>query len=582
MLRYLTDCIEALEKEGPERDARLRELQDRLDDAPTLAGLFAPKAGREAVELLREVRAVSKSEMPTKTAEPTTRKARRRWRKPVLIAAGMVLLVAGTALGIYFYLAEAAESQMREALAETDRLDPGWRLDELEARRAVIPDAENSARCIERVKKLMPKDWGSDSWFGDNLDDLPPEPQLNVRQIDLLRTELAKAAAALQEARKLKDLPRGRFAVNHTRDWVSTLRPYLEHVRAVAYLLDRQALLQNQERASDAAIETCRCIVNCGRSTGDDPCLITALVRYAVRSIACESIERTLAQGQPSPAALQSLQQLLEQEEPEPLLLIGIRGERAGLDRLLQAILDRELDAKKLAELQRMVAPNTKGSDRTPLESVLLASPLGLKHQRAALLRYMNQCVEIARKPCYELTKRFQELDTNLHKQQPIVQAVVTPFSGLAGGEQRSRALLRSAIAAIAAERYRRERGAWPKAPSDLVKGKYLQAWPKDPFDGAPLRWKRLEDGLVIYALGNDGVDDGGKLRLMPVEDRVGDAGPNDNIRVLEVNKIGGAGLDIGIRLWDVSSRRQPPPPVRPELIDVPQEELEADERKDG
>ena len=39
----------------------------------------------------------------------------------------------------------------------------------------------------------------------------------------------------------------------------------------------------------------------------------------------------------------------------------------------------------------------------------------------------------------------------------------------------------------------------------------YLNAVPADPFDGQPLRFKRLSKGYVIYSVGSDGRDDGGK-----------------------------------------------------------------------
>ena len=40
----------------------------------------------------------------------------------------------------------------------------------------------------------------------------------------------------------------------------------------------------------------------------------------------------------------------------------------------------------------------------------------------------------------------------------------------------------------------------------------YLAAVPNDPEDGAPLRFKRQPDGVIVYWIGPDGTDDGGKL----------------------------------------------------------------------
>ena len=65
---------------------------------------------------------------------------------------------------------------------------------------------------------------------------------------------------------------------------------------------------------------------------------------------------------------------------------------------------------------------------------------------------------------------------------------------------------------ALAIERYRLAKGTLPDALGELVPA-YLEAVPKDPFDGEELRYRRLETGYVVYSIGEDGRDDGGKER---------------------------------------------------------------------
>ena len=60
----------------------------------------------------------------------------------------------------------------------------------------------------------------------------------------------------------------------------------------------------------------------------------------------------------------------------------------------------------------------------------------------------------------------------------------------------------------IAVERFRLKSGKLPAALSDLVSA-FIEAVPKDPFDGKPLRYKKLEKGYVVYSVGPDGQDDG-------------------------------------------------------------------------
>ena len=70
-----------------------------------------------------------------------------------------------------------------------------------------------------------------------------------------------------------------------------------------------------------------------------------------------------------------------------------------------------------------------------------------------------------------------------------------------------------------------------------------IAAVPSDPFTGDALLYRRLADGVVIYSVSTDGVDDGGAVDAM-----------NPTL----------PGADLGIRLWDPAKRRQPPEPPPP------------------
>jgi hypothetical protein len=76
-------------------------------------------------------------------------------------------------------------------------------------------------------------------------------------------------------------------------------------------------------------------------------------------------------------------------------------------------------------------------------------------------------------------------------------------------------ARLRSARTASAIERWRLAHGGiLPASLNELVPG-YLVAVPEDPMDGKPLRYRPRSPapGYVVYGIGEDGVDDGGKER---------------------------------------------------------------------
>src|SRR5205823_184973 len=112
------------------------------------------------------------------------------------------------------------------AEAEADQQDPRWRLMEIEADRPAIADAENSALHIIAVHRAGK---GVSVRGAPNYDktfaNLPPTAQLNAQQIQLIRSELGKIAKPLKDARLLKDMPRGRFPIRYSDEFIFTPVP---------------------------------------------------------------------------------------------------------------------------------------------------------------------------------------------------------------------------------------------------------------------------------------------------------------------------------------------------------------------
>ena len=77
--------------------------------------------------------------------------------------------------------------------------------------------------------------------------------------------------------------------------------------------------------------------------------------------------------------------------------------------------------------------------------------------------------------------------------------------------ELKAVAHVRLAVAALAVERWRLANGGQvPASLAELVPN-FLPAIPADPFDGQPLRYKKLVKGYVLYSIGENLTDDGGK-----------------------------------------------------------------------
>ena len=164
--------------------------------------------------------------------------------------------------------------------------------------------------------------------------------------------------------------------------------------------------------------------------------------------------------------------------------------------------------------------------------------PTLARRSHGSALRLLNEYIEASKLPLERQPLVIQNLQQKViqaRQQFDIVTALLMPAMSNVSERYRSgvgnlRRLCRSGPGA-----HRRDRARWPET-LDVLAPNYLPAVPTDPQDGRPLRFKRRLDGVVVYSIGPDGADDGGKLNRQNPWAK---------------------GSDQGFQLWDVNRRRQ-------------------------
>ncbi len=66
----------------------------------------------------------------------------------------------------------------------------------------------------------------------------------------------------------------------------------------------------------------------------------------------------------------------------------------------------------------------------------------------------------------------------------------------------------------LAIMRYEKEKGQYPADLDELVEAGYLKKLPMDPYSDAPLIYQKTEGEFLLYSLGTNLTDEGGKLGL--------------------------------------------------------------------
>ncbi len=500
-----------------------------------------------------------------------------RWLKRLLAGIAVAIVVIGCVVSAARYVVLViARKRTEQVIVHLDQVDPGWRFEQIQAGRRVLPKAENSALTALAVRRLLPPDWptirpkvplnGQAPMEEDQDPPIDPAivtlfetatvPPLDTQQIDSLRVRLAALMPAITEARKIADMPHGRYAVAWALNPLETRLPHAQEARGTARLLKLDAILRAHDGDADGALASSRAELNVGRSLGDEPLLMTQLVRIAIESPSLRTIEHVLANGEPSDGALSAVQGLLEDEEAQPLFRFAVRGERAALNDLYARLASGQLNGF------------VKDGETSALDQWLYRQAMCI-YARGIILEEMTEAVAIADAPLsqqYELAEAWaQELGLRssqgtLEKFSRLLLPAISPFIR---SYVTSRTRLRTAIVAVAAERFRRKHGRWPESVGQLTPWP-LSRVPTDPHTDGPLIWSSSEETLVIYSPGPDLVDDGGALEQDPQFSPAEASSPPRKKPYWEDK-------DIGFRLWDVTRRRQPPlPKPRPSEVDLP------------
>jgi hypothetical protein len=304
---------------------------------------------------------------------------------------------------------------------------------------------------------------------------------------------------------------------------IEILLPYLGSVRSIAGLLVADARLAASEDDGDRAAQDLIAVIRIAQQTRETPFLISDLVAISLARYATEETMQIL-RAQPallSDDALRKFAHLLAGFPGDGEPLARLRGERIFFEDAVQRLYSLNsngngvLVAGALAELESLsgeipsdaVALNLAG----PVASAVIAD-------RKETLRFNKDYFASAEAwigtPAWErpaFDDPLDRIDTPVGRARYALAHVLTPAIGraLRQGEQFEQ-LRNAALVAIAVELFRRSEGRLPDTLSELTP-RYLPSVPLDMYDGAPIKYRVEGDSFVVYSIGNDYIDDGGR-----------------------------------------------------------------------
>lgn len=374
-----------------------------------------------------------------------------------------------------------------------------------------VPDSENGALVLNQAFSLLQSlpdvrsnqiDKAELLSVNGNWD--APTRQMILDYLDLNALALDKAKAALK-------FEKFRFPVDYSFG-PDTLLPHLGKTKVLARAFSfRAAVAAESQRQTGEAVTNIEQILKLGATLDEDPTVIALLVRDAIYKIGETAAERTLRRARLSDADLEHLQNAFARSFRTNTLPFALAAERAMIApvfRLSHREMQRwsqELDsAGETRETQRYTGKAflplwISGFFERDLNFYLGAM------QTNITLASLPPPANLALGPEVE---RAAEL---AHKKRYILSSMTLLALGkIAYKENSTRAYLSLAQTACAVERFRNTTGGLPATLSEL-NPHLLKEIPNDPFDGKPLRYKRLPVGYVLYSVDADGEDNDGR-----------------------------------------------------------------------
>ncbi len=378
--------------------------------------------------------------------------------------------------------------------------------EELEVWHKPLAEGNNAAIFYEELFELMPT-----NTLPVRFASLRRNEPLTEVVSNQLRAVVGRHSNSLRQARSGTPLTSARYAVDLS-EGVNARLPHLTRLKALAQLLRAEAMLDIAEGRSGAAVEAILATHRAARTLDEEPLLMSALVVLAMDANGFISLERLLNHLALDHNQLAQLSHAAALTDRTNRFVKGLISERAMHGEIIG------MAQYDLAKLQS-IAPGDEGEEAgsTPTPQPGWGwNLIGIfERDRAFYLRAMATNLHIAKLPppeSVQAAKFAEELNAKAGSGYYIFSSLFLPaLARLELRDAEASARVRTTLVTLAIEDWRISHGGQtPDSLSELTPA-YMKSVPADPFDGNPLRYKKLPQGYVVYSIGRDKRDDGGK-----------------------------------------------------------------------
>ena len=288
-------------------------------------------------------------------------------------------------------------------------------------------------------------------------------------------------------------------------------------LREFARLLSAEALQRKRKGDVDGALESCQTILKLCRHMDDEPYLFAFLVQKTIFSIGVVTLwEGVLSDADASATAYRAVLAELRAWDIDRAFVRALKGERAFTNEMYEWLrrnpfsLWQTVVGEKSVDLMFSLSPRNWFAENQLLmlqfhRQLISVAQKGVPYDRQQLRQLIAEFKRKCRKG-WTVTLGKWKISW---RHYDLAEVAINTYDSLFDRVTDTHALQRVTMTALALRLYRKENGRYPENLQQLVP-KYLPSVPIDPYDGKPLRYRKLQKGFKVWSVGGNRKDDGG------------------------------------------------------------------------
>jgi hypothetical protein len=285
----------------------------------------------------------------------------------------------------------------------------------------------------------------------------------------------------------------------------------LAEYRTLARVLNWRCRYKAYQGNAESALEDCVSLVKFGRHQQGKGLLIEQLVGIAVEALAHGSILLIIERVDVPADTLKDIQEKLQDEFSSAQKVVNLDGEKAFLyDYIQRTFTD---DGSGGGRMLARGAPLAVGDWKTGMWRFATLSYPG----RREVTRMVDQYYELAGQLLDETPLQLERTDESeklgeIAGKSFLIKILAPAHDRIVNICWRVKTHRIAVLTMLALARFEKDKGRYPENLASLVELGYLKEIPLDPYSEGPLVYKKTDGSFILYSLGENLSDDGGRV----------------------------------------------------------------------